>query len=331
MAVSNKKVMSKQSWPLPCASQAWPSSLQENRNFSIRDRTALWRTSLRVALQALGHGTPPCLQANIFHRVVPNAAIFFPYYKCYLCWSMCNGFSVHSTNLPLFCEHLVPFSGMPTHPQQSSVACREPRTLSQSFRKYWSLNTSYKWIPVSFLILFTTCTWLIQPHSEHTHYQHYMPWANRNHSKTVIKPLLCRKSNCKVRLHHVPNSTSSVASPSSSPPFSWGWSICPHLGALISHIFIHRIYPSHCVILICFVICKPEQQLHCAVSHCSWAAQTSVFSAASKPTFYPLPGPMARVSTPLLFYVVCILDVSGASFSHALPDKLQSSASHALP
>lgn len=120
------------------------------------------------------------------------------------------------------------------------------------------------------------------------------------------------------------------ASPPSSTPFSCGRSICPHLGALISHIFTHCVYPARCVILRLFVIRKPVQQLHCAVSHRSPAAQTSVFSAANKPTFHPSPGPRAHASTHLLFHVVCTLDVGSVRSSHALSSKRQPSAPHAL-
>lgn len=91
-----------------------------------------------------------------------------------------------------------------------------------------------------------------------------MPWSNKNHGKVlVIKSSLCRKSNSKKLLHHVPNGTSSVASPPSSPPSSCGWSICPHLGALISHIFPHHISPARRVLLRHSVICNPAALAPC--------------------------------------------------------------------
>lgn len=150
----------------------------------------------------------------------------------------------------------------------------------------------------------------MQPQSEATRYQHHMSWSNRNQGKTlVINPLLCRKSNCKKRLCHIPNGTYSVASPPSLPLFSCSWSTCPHLGALISHTFAHHICPTLCLILRCLVICKPAQQLHCVVSHHSQAAQMSVFSAANKPTFHPSPGPKAHAPTHRPSHVVWMLVV----------------------
>lgn len=110
-----------------------------------------------------------------------------------------------------------------------------------------------------------------------------------------------------MHLRCVPNGTSSAAPPPSSPSLSCGWSVCPHLGALISHISTHRIHPARSVIFRRFVICKPAQQLRCAVSHRPWAAPTSVFSAADKPTFHPSPGPRAHASTHPPFHVVCAL------------------------
>jgi len=102
------------------------------------------------------------------------------------------------------------------------------------------------------------------------------------------------------------------------------------LGALISHVFTHRVYPARCLILRRFVISKPAQTLCCAVSHRSGAAPTFVLSAADKPTFHPSPGPRAHASTHSPFHKVCALDVSHASSLCALPAEFQTSGSTAL-
>lgn len=219
--------------------------------------------------------------------------------------------------------------------EPSAINCGFQGTVCAS-SKLWKTLTLKRFSkvnpPASFLILFTMHTCLIQPHSEATRYQHHMPWSNRNQGRTlVIKPLLCRKSNGKTCLCRVPKGTSSIASPPSSPPFSCGWSICPHLGALISHIFTHHVYPAHCAILRHLMICKPAQQLQCAVSHHSRAALTSVFSASDKPTFHPSPGARVHASTHPPFHVVCALDVGGVSSSRVLPAEFKASAPLALP
>lgn len=99
---------------------------------------------------------------------------------------------------------------------------------------------------------------------------------------------------CKRCLCHAPSGASPAVSPPFSPSFPCGWPICPQLGAAISHISSHRVYPVGCIILRLLVIRKPVQQVQHEVSYCSWAALTALFSAAPNP---PLTITSPRAST----------------------------------